>query len=139
MSEIQLRTGRSKKTTPDVDHTVAFALWDKMVKGWAEEPGTEEQALPVVNQLGNCSLLEKSFNISKSDKSLKSFMEQVHEIKNGKVMLHEWAKTLAIADVMLDPATGSVDEIAKSIDEREALIRKEVVEFVNGTRNRVDV
>ena len=40
-------------------------------------------AIAFINQLGNCSLLDKSFNISKSDKPMRHFLEQVHEFLDG--------------------------------------------------------
>ncbi len=140
MSQIQLRTGRSKKTSPDVDHTVAYALWQKLLAtALPADFSDRDEAQAVVNRLGNCSLLEKSFNISKSDKTLKSFMEEVHEIKGKKVALGDWAKSLQISDTLLDPAGASVDLIATAIDERDKLIRKEVVEFIKGERPRIDL
>jgi len=141
MSSIQLRAGKSKKTSLDVDHTVAFALWEQIVshEPMIEDPSQETEALAVVNQLGNCSLLEKSFNISKSDKSMESFMEAVHEIKEQKVKLPDWARALEIPDVMLKPEKGTMSTIASAINERDKSIRNELVEFVKGTRTRVDL
>lgn len=61
MSQIQLRTGRSKKASLDVDHTVAFARWSGIVtaSGLIDNDSEQEDALAIVNHLGNCSLLEK--------------------------------------------------------------------------------
>ena len=84
MSSIPLRVGKSKPRL-DVDHAVAFKLWEqKLDAGLPEGIDDQDDAVPLVNLLGNCSLLEKTFNISKSDKTLRSFMEQVHEIKECK-------------------------------------------------------
>ncbi len=44
-------------------------------------------AMAFIDLLGNCSLLDKSFNISNSDKSMRHFLEQVHEFKDGKVLM----------------------------------------------------
>jgi Protein of unknown function DUF262 len=140
MSQIQLRTGRSKKTSLDVDHTVAYAMWEKkLVVGLPDGFTEPEEAQSIVNRLGNCSLLEKSFNVSKSDKTLKSFMEAVHEIKEKKVALEDWAKTLLIEDAMLDPSGVTANAISKAIEDRDQLIRKEVVDFVKGIRSRIDL
>jgi hypothetical protein len=89
--------------------------------------------------LGNCSLLEKTFNISKSDKTLRSFMEQVSEFKEGKVALSFWAQALELEDSMLDPATAATDAIVQAIQTRDKVIRAELVEFVKGTNTRVDL
>ena len=139
MSQIPLRIGKSKKTHPDVDHTVAHSMWEKFVNEWADEPEALEQALPIVNRLGNCSLLEKTFNISKSDKTLKSFMEEVHEFKEGKIVLTNWAKALEIPDIMLEPTDDEVESIIKAIDTRDKSIRADVVKFIKGECGRVDL
>lgn len=139
-SQIQLRTGTRRKTSIDVDHTVAFALWDrKLTTGLPEGCLDKDAAIPTVNKLGNCALLEKNFNISKSDKTLKSFLEQVHEVKEGKVDLADWAAALGIPRAMLDPSGADSTTIAKAIDERDRSIREEIAEFVTGKRSRVDM
>ena len=139
MSQIPLRIGRSKKTRPEVDHTVAHSMWGEFVKALAGDDDDLQQALPVVNMLGNCSLLEKTFNISKSDKTLKSFMEEVHEFKEGKIILTDWAKELGIPDIMLEPLADKVEEITAAIEARDKEIRDEVVKFIKGERERADL
>jgi hypothetical protein len=154
MSDISLRIGKGKGSL-DVDHTVAFAQWNRKVSlGLPTGIETQGEALALVNMLGNCSLLEKSFNISKSDKTLRSFMEQVHEFKEGKVDLSSWTQALQLESPMLDgtsntseqsenpvppgtPATS--DEIVAAIRKRDAAIRAELVEFVKGTKIRMDL
>jgi hypothetical protein len=89
--------------------------------------------------LGNCSLLEKTFNISKSDKTLRSFMEQVHEFKEGKLDLCSWARALGLEDSMIDAAAADADSIVKAIQTRDKEIRAELVEFAKGTKTRVDL
>ena len=139
MSSIPLRVGKGKPSL-DVDHAVAFAQWDKkLAAGLPEGIENRADALPLVNLLGNCSLLEKSFNISKSDKTVKSFMEQVHEVKDGKVALASWAQALALEDSMIDATIASTDIILKAIQTRDATIRAELVEFVKGTKARADL
>ena len=82
---------------------MAYALWEKkLAAGLPQGIDDLNDAIPLVNLLGNCSLLEKTFNISKSDKTLQSFMEQVHEIKEGKVTLSPWGQALGLTAVMLD-------------------------------------
>ena len=46
-----------------------------------DEEGDQE-LLQEINRLGNCSLFEKTFNISKSDKTLRTFLADVHEFKS---------------------------------------------------------
>ena len=154
MSEIPLRIGKGKGSL-DVDHTVAYAQWDRKVS--LELPTgmeTKDEALALVNMLGNCSLLEKSFNISKSDKTLRSFLEEVHEFKEGKVDLASWALALQLENPMLDGTMAddeqsqsilpvgtatNTDGIVRALRKRDAAIRAELVEFVKGTKIRMDL
>jgi hypothetical protein len=139
MSCIPLQVGRGKASL-DVDHTVAYALWDRRLNAGLPK-GIEDRAdaLRVVNRLGNCSLLAKTFNISKSDKTLRSFMEQVHEFKEGNVMLSSWALALGLDDSMLDPAAAATDAVVEAIEARDQTMRADLVEFVKGTKTRVDL
>ena len=138
MSCIPLRVGKSKASL-DVDHAVAYALWEtKLVNGLPAGTEDRPQALSLVNMLGNCSLIEKTFNISKSDKTLRSFMEQVHEFKDGTVALSSWAQALGLDDAMMDAATASTNAIAEAIQARDKAVRAELIEFVKGMKARVD-
>lgn len=140
MSRIQLRAGKQKVCDLEVDHTVAFKLWTRLVE--QIPPADDEQRqelLAAINQLGNCTLLEKSFNISKSDKPLKKFLGDVHEFKTGKVKADDWCRNLSIVACQFDPDAHSVDVITKAIADRDAMMRKEIIEFVHGTRGRQDL
>jgi hypothetical protein len=139
MSCIPLRVGKGKASL-DVDHAVAYALWEeKLAAGLPTGIEDRVDALAVVNMLGNCSLLEKTFNISKSDKTLRAFMEQVHEFKEGTIALSSWAQALGLEDSMLDAAAAATDIIVQAIETRDKAIRAELVEFVKGTKTRVDL
>lgn len=139
MSSIPLRVGKSKPSL-DVDHAVAYKLWDKKLDtGLPTGVVDRADALSLINLLGNCSLLEKTFNISKSDKTLRSFMEQVHEVKEGKVTLAYWAKPLGLDDTMMDASIATTDGIVQAVQSRDRSIRAELVDFVKGAKTRVDL
>ena len=62
-------------------------------------PKDEEEAqelLQEINRLGNCSLLEKTFNISKSAKTLRTFLADVHEFKSATLKIDDWATALGL-------------------------------------------
>ncbi len=140
MSQIQLRVGKGRKPVAEVDHSVAFALWErKLTTGMPNGFTDHGEAVAIVNALGNCSLLEKTFNISKSDKTFKSFLEQIHEFKERKNTVVEWAKALALPDDMLDPEGATADTIATCIEERGKVIRADVAKFVRGESPRIDL
>jgi len=156
-SSIQLKEGRKRNTPLDVDHTVADALWKRKINenfdnklaafiGTEEEKAliapdeflSKQEAFEFINFLGNCALLEKSFNISKSDKEMKSFLTEVHEYKNGNFKIEDWELALSIENTMTEPTNIALKDLVDSIKKRDALIRKELIEFTNGAKYRTD-
>ncbi len=139
-SRIPLRIGGRTKATLEVDHTVSYAFWEERVeKGLPKGCDDRDDALVIANSLGNCSLLEKTFNISRGRQTLGAFMEQVMEIQDGNPGLEDWAKALSISDELLTPDGHETDNIAKAIKARDTAIRKEVIEFIKGSRERKDL
>ncbi len=72
---------------------------------------TAEELSPAVNELGNCMLLEKNFNISKSDKPLKSFLEEVHEFRKGEMSLTDWSNALDLDLQQVDSGGASANTL----------------------------
>jgi len=140
MSSVPLRSGRRQDAELEVDHNVAHALWEGKVKAAPLKDDDEAQELlQEINRLGNCSLLEKTFNISKSNKTLRTFLADVHEFKLAKLKIDDWAKALGLGPTFLDPDKFTLKEIQEAINKREEGMRKEIVEFVQGTRRRQDL
>lgn len=156
-SSIQMRTGRKRTSKLEVDHTVADAWWvrsvDQQIKAkLATFVGTDEEkaliapddfesrydAIAFINLLGNCSLLDKSFNISKSDESMRHFLQQVHEFKDGKVQMADWEAALALTPTLTLPDGSTFADIKTAVHTRDALIRKDLIEFIGGQKCRVD-
>lgn len=156
-SSVAMRTGRKRTSKLEVDHTVADAWWCRLVDDEIQVKlgsftGTEEEkallapdgfnnrfeAVAFINLLGNCSLLDKSFNISKSDKSLRSFLEDVHEFKEGKIKIADWEKALSLTATLTAPDGKKLADLKTDILARDAIIRKDLVEFIAGTKQRVD-
>ncbi|MDB5797126.1 MAG: hypothetical protein JWP36_1028 [Paucimonas sp.] len=156
-SSIPMRTGRKRTSKLEVDHTVADAWWARSVEQQIQAKraafvGSDEEkaliapddfesrfdAIAFINMLGNCSLLDKSFNISKSDKPMRHFLWEVHEFKDGKVQIENWEAALSLTPTLTLPNEAAVADIKKEIQARDALIRKDLVEFVGGQKYRVD-
>jgi hypothetical protein len=138
-SQIQLRVGK-KKPTSEVDHIVSFSLWkNKLASASQGDLGDQDETIALANRLGNCALLEKNFNISKGDKTLKSFLSQIHEVKEKKIRIDAWCAALAIPQPLLDPGAVSVDDISEAIDNRDKEIRLDLAEFVRGQKVREDL
>ncbi|MFO1180479.1 DUF262 domain-containing protein [Ottowia sp.] len=156
-SSIQMRTGRKRTSKLEVDHTVADAWWVRLMEQQikaklANFTGTDaekaliapdnfesrDEAIAYINLLGNCSLLDKSFNISKSDESMRHFLQQVHEFKDGKVQMADWETALALTPTLTLPDASAFTDIKKAIHTRDALIRKDLIDFIAGQKHRVD-
>jgi hypothetical protein len=97
------------------------------------------EALAFINLLGNCSLLDKSFNISKSDEPMRKFLQEVHEFKEGKIQLEEWEGALSLSATLTAPEGSTLADIKKAVQTRDALIRKELLDFIAGSKDRVDI
>jgi len=126
----------------EVDHIVSVNLWENILKEKAEELKAtdikEDEAKEYINHLGNCTLLEKTFNISKGKESMQSFLVQIDKYRDDSTRL-EWADSLNISDVLLDPKNATIKDILDAIDKRTKEIREEVVEFVHGKKKRADL
>ena len=143
VSSVPMRTGRRRTSRLDVDHTVAYAWWQRLVQGEVDKKlttftGTDEERASLapdgfdsrpeadefINLLGNCSLLDKSFNISRSDASMWSFLEQVHEFKEGIVQRYQWEQALSLSETLTSPDESTFAEIVVAIQSRDSLIRR---------------
>ena len=146
IAKVALREEGRRQNRLDVDHIVAWDLWQSKLFAIKTEPPTGdaiadnvEDLAPIVNELGNCMLLEKNFNISKSNKPLKQFLEGVHEIKSHKLTVEEWATALDLEMPQVDSANTSVAELRRLFTERTQKIRGDLEQFVRGAKLRVDL
>jgi 5-methylcytosine-specific restriction endonuclease McrA len=144
--KLALRQNSRRQNSLEVDHIVAYDLWQSKLKKLKAEPLTGDAVgknvvdlLPVVNELGNCMLLEKNFNISKSNKPLKTFLEEVHEFKDGTYTIGDWAAALALKMPQVDSADTEVELLAALFAERAQQIRGDLEQFVRGTKARIDL
>jgi hypothetical protein len=156
-SSLPMRAGRKRTSKLEVDHTVADARWQRRINAIIEDKvatftGTDLEKLSIkpdefdsrwdayafVNALGNCSLLDKSFNISKSDEPMWDFLQEVHEFKQGKFARQEWQAALALSSALTSPDDVSIADLKNEIQTRDVFIRNEVKEFIGGTKYRVD-
>ncbi|MCX7309015.1 MAG: hypothetical protein NTZ72_14150, partial [Afipia sp.] len=96
------------------------------------------EAIIFINALGNCSLLDKSFNISKSDYPMWDFLKEVHEFKQGKIERGDWEAALSLNETLTEPNKSSLADITKAIRARDSIIRKDLADFIAGTKQRVD-
>jgi len=157
-SSVPMRTGRKIVGRLEVDHTVADAWWKRLINKEIETKLTtftgneeekvlvcpdgfesREEAVSFINSLGNCSLLDKSFNISKSDGSMWTFLQEVREFKDGIFKLEDWEKAISLSNTLTSPDGATLADIKAAIEKRDALIREDLRDFVLGNKRRVDV
>ncbi len=145
-AQVALRQESRRENRLEVDHIVAYDLWQSKLNVLKQEAPTEDAVTekiadfaPMVNQLGNCMLLEKNFNISKSNIPLKRFLEGVHEFKNGRFTVAEWANALDLEMPQVDSANTPIDDLHTLFTQRTQKIRGDLEQFVRGTKSRVDV
>jgi hypothetical protein len=148
-SRVQLRVGR-KRVCLDVDHIVSCKWWEKNIDAVIEERSLAENgqdaAAPAaagaqsdesievgsLNDIGNCFLLWTSFNVSKSDRPLKSFVSQIHEFKDS-ARLQAWQSALGVGQAQFDPDASDESTIRQAIAARTKSIKEELRKFIDGT------
>jgi hypothetical protein len=148
MARLTLRQKSRRQNSLEVDHIVAFDLWKSKLAGLPTEDSTgttaagellNNELAPLINELGNCMLLEKNFNISKSNRPLKEFLQGVHEFKNGDLTIEEWASALELGMQQVDSGGTSIDDLRTLFSKRTQKIRLDLEQFVRGTQARVDL
>ncbi|NUP07965.1 MAG: DUF262 domain-containing protein [Polyangiaceae bacterium] len=142
-SKLPLRETKRGSLSLDVDHITAVKLWS-LITG-QEDPTTSTESADgvdvqsTVNALGNCCLLEKSFNIAKGADPLRTFLERVHEFKLDPSKVERWAAHVDISGELLSPNAHSAVEVAAAIEQRTLRVKAELKEFAAGARERADV
>ncbi|MGH8012716.1 MAG: hypothetical protein ACREQ4_09475 [Candidatus Binataceae bacterium] len=148
MAKIALREKSHPQNSLEVDHIVAWDLWQSKLKApqfaqQTDDENLEKDALqeldPVVNELGNCMLLEKNFNISKSNRPLLSFLEGVYEFKTGTIAIKEWAAALYLKMRQVDSSETPAMDLRDLFNERTQKIRNDLEQFIRGSALRIDL
>lgn len=158
-SKIPIQETKKKTTKLEVDHTVSSSYWenginsldDNMIDNTLKELskqgitfdaadyiGFREQIITSINSIGNCSLLKKSFNISKSANTMHSFLIQINEFQDS-IYLAAWCQSLLLGKVLIEPDTATVVDVLVSIGIRENGIKEELKRFVRGELTRQDI
>ncbi len=145
-AQIVLEQKTQRKNRIEVDHIVAHNLWKTKLDSLIADqpPGADEiekldEIIPFANELGNCMLLKKNFNISKSNKPLKQFLDGVHEFTQGQSTLADWAEGLDLDMQQVDSGETAVTTLKDLFMLRTEKIRTDLSLFVKGTKLRVDV
>jgi hypothetical protein len=162
-SQIALRTKNSKDMRIDVDHVLSIKAWEEMRKkdvtpdhativlgaagktgsfnsdASGDESETAVEGSDPINQLGNCILLEKDFNISKGKEAMRAFLSEVHEFKNDGARISTWARNLSLEEQHIDPESSDIKQLIDCICRRTKAIKDNVREWVYGYIERKDL
>jgi hypothetical protein len=144
-SALPLRESKRGSLSLDVDHVVAVKLWETLTGAQAQVDDDDESALnaddlsTTMNALGNCCLLEKSFNIAKGAEPLGAFLGRVHEFKTGALTVDDWTKDLGLDATLVDPSGIAAAAVRAVVEARTVAMKAELKEYLAGTRKRTDV
>jgi len=144
-SALPLRESKRGSLSLDVDHVVAVKLWETLPGAQAQADDEDENALSAddlsttMNALGNCCLLEKSFNIAKGAEPLGAFLSRVHEFKTNTLTVDGWTKDLGVDATLVDPSGKAAADVRLVVEARTAAMKSELKEYLAGTRKRADV
>lgn len=135
-----LRIATHANPAVDVDHIFACNTWQQRLDRFQEDrddrPLEEMQA--AINGLGNCMLLEKNFNISKSNRSLNDFLGDVHFDDDGQQQPGAWYDAMLINENLHSDTMQSPTDIMQAIENRGDEIRRDLIQFVKGEAPRID-
>jgi len=144
-SKLQLREGK-RGLSIEVDHIVAVALWETLpgaqqLLATSADSGIAgvDDLSTTMNALGNCCLLEKSFNISKGADSLGAFLARIHEFEIGTLNVRDWSEDLGLDSSLVEPAGVSAEEVRLQVEARTASIKNDLKAYLAGSLQRVDV
>ena len=115
---------------PNVDHCVSHAFWEHYLSGFPEYPKGSDvynDMMAKINQIGNCNILCKRINCSKSAATMCKFCDEVG-------LTYSDIEALNIPEEMFSPDKNglSPEKVMCKIEERTKLIRKELCGFLDG-------
>lgn len=94
-------------------------------------------AMAFINNIGDCSILNISYNSSKDRTELGTFMEGMQEFKKGengvpKVNQKEWLEEMIIDEIFVHPFSKGfkLEDMVRAIKERENAIYSDLEKFI---------
>ena len=143
---MSLRESKRGSLSLDVDHVVAVKLWETLATP-PDDAAVAAAPMALViddpstamNSLGNCCLLEKSFNIAKGSQPLRAFLDCVHEFKNGSWTVDKWTESLGIDAELVDPTGKAASEVRTAVEQRTAKMKEDLKKYISGEQQRRDI
>ena len=118
---------------PNVDHCVSCAFWENYLGKFPEYPKGSDiynEMMAKINQIGNCNILCKYINCSKSSVTMSMFWKAIGFRVSD-------VEALNIPEEMFNPDKEGLrpELIMHKIEERTKLIRKDLCAFLDGEDN----
>jgi hypothetical protein len=141
-SQVTLRDNQGKLRL-EVDHIGSFKLLeDRISRANGEEIqslGNRDDFLALSNSIGNCFLMEKTFNVSKGKQSLNDFLDKVRQFSQSNLDPNSWGDALSIDEALLWSDVAKLPDLADAIKRREGVLKEDLITFVAGSVARVDL
>jgi hypothetical protein len=128
--------GASTRKAPsiEVDHILPWGVWDGATK-----EGDSGELRTLGNSIGNCTLLSKTFNVTKSKKSLDTWLSELKTMDGFDP--DAWKQALQIpaelAAVDQENARESIQEVCELIKKREWEIKSGLYTYIEKCKERV--
>lgn len=126
---------RKQEPELDVDHLVPVSLWKDLLGPDPEYAGQEGRAGERdedLNAIGNCALLDKAYNISKSGKALGAFLQVIKDSRPTEFDPAEWKAALSIQEAQVDPAKAK-EALRQASQARTELLKADLHAWIDGT------
>jgi hypothetical protein len=128
-------SGRQERL--EVDHVVSVALFEELIAEWSPSKQIDTDA--IVNRLGNCLLLTKGHNISKSKGSISDHFKKI-TTNESREHLAEFLAALQIPDELANPRESlarfeiseRIQKLEEAIENREKLMKRTFIDFAHG-------
>jgi hypothetical protein len=128
-------SGRQERL--EVDHVVSVALFEKLVAVWPSSSPIDTNA--IVNRLGNCLLLTKGHNISKSEGCIFDHFKNVTKDGNSEDC-RVFLEALQIPTELANPRESllgfeigdRVKRLQEAIERREQQMKESFIKFAKG-------
>ena len=122
------------------DHVYSHNMWETLINSVSPtlDEDQPEELMVLINQIGNCSLLEKTFNIRKSKRPMIDFLNEVYEFNTDKIKIDDWISALGFDVRHIDSVSTTIDDLKLIFSSRTEAIKKDLKEFVKGSITRCD-
>jgi hypothetical protein len=116
---------------------VSVALFEELIAEWSPSKQIDTDA--IVNRLGNCLLLTKGHNISKSKGSISDHFKKI-TANESREHLAEFLAALQIPDELANPRESlarfeiseRIQKLEEAIENREKLMKRTFIDFAHG-------